>query len=137
MISRRSGYLQINGVACQFGRTPKVAAHGMLFLPLLSLSRTSLSGLGLQRPRSDGAIRPEPSHLFSPGPPVSEAIRSPEHEVGGRLFVRTSRRVQLTPLDEKLRLGVEPAALVLRATLEECSRDIAAGLVDAVGHRGR
>jgi DNA-binding transcriptional LysR family regulator len=75
--------------------------------------------------------------FLSPGPPVSEAIRSLEHEVGGRLFVRTSRRVQLTPLDEKLRLGVEPAALVLRATLEECSRDIAAGLVDAVGHGGR
>ena len=41
---------------------------------------------------------------------VSEAIRSLEHEVGGPLFVRTSRRVQLTPLGEKLRLGVEPAA---------------------------
>ncbi len=57
---------------------------------------------------------------------VSEAIRSLEHEVGGQLFVRTSRRVQLTPLGEKLRLGVEPAALVLRATLEDC-RKIALG----------
>jgi DNA-binding transcriptional LysR family regulator len=47
---------------------------------------------------------------------VSEAIRSLEQEIGGQLFVRTSRRVQLTPLGEKLRLGVEPAALVLRAT---------------------
>jgi DNA-binding MarR family transcriptional regulator len=47
---------------------------------------------------------------------VSEAIRSLEQEVGGQLFVRTSRRVQLTPFGEKLRLGVEPAALVLRAT---------------------
>jgi LysR family transcriptional regulator, benzoate and cis,cis-muconate-responsive activator of ben and cat genes len=53
---------------------------------------------------------------------VSEAIRSLEHEVGGPLFVRTSRRVQLTPLGEKLRLGVEPAALVLRATLDDCRR---------------
>ena len=35
---------------------------------------------------------------------VSEAIRSLEQEVGGQLFVRTSRRVQLTPLGEKLRL---------------------------------
>src|ERR1700692_4503233 len=51
---------------------------------------------------------------------VSEAIRSLEHEVGGPLFVRTSRRVQLTPLGEKLRRGVEPAALVLRATLDGC-----------------
>jgi LysR family transcriptional regulator, benzoate and cis,cis-muconate-responsive activator of ben and cat genes len=57
---------------------------------------------------------------------VSEAIRALEHEVGGPLFVRTSRRVQLTPLGEKLRRGVEPAALVLRATLEDC-RKIALG----------
>src|SRR3984893_3861624 len=53
---------------------------------------------------------------------VSEAIRSLEHEVGGQLFVRTSRRVQLTPLGEKFRLGVEPAALILRATLEDCRK---------------
>ncbi len=53
---------------------------------------------------------------------VSEAIRSLENEVGGRLFIRTSRRVQLTDLGAKLRLGVEPAALVLRATLEDCRK---------------
>jgi len=53
---------------------------------------------------------------------VSEAIRSLEHEVGGQLLVRTSRRVQLTPLGEKFRLGVEPAALVLRATLDDCRK---------------
>ena len=53
---------------------------------------------------------------------VSEAIRSLEQEVGGQLFVRTSRRVQLTPLGTKLRLGIEPAALVLRATLEDCRK---------------
>src|SRR6202022_1608364 len=40
----------------------------------------------------------------------------------GELFVRTSRRVQLTPLGEKFRLGVEPAALVLRATLDDCRK---------------
>ena len=51
---------------------------------------------------------------------VSEAINLLEKEVGGLLFVRTSRRVQLTPLGEKFRLGVEPAALVLRATLVDC-----------------
>jgi DNA-binding transcriptional LysR family regulator len=45
-----------------------------------------------------------------------------EKEVGGQLFVRTSRRVQLTPLGEKFRLGVEPAALVLRATLDDCRK---------------
>jgi DNA-binding transcriptional LysR family regulator len=53
---------------------------------------------------------------------VSEAIRSLEHEVGAQLFIRTSRRVQLTPLGEKFRLGVEPAALVLRATLDDCRK---------------
>src|SRR3984893_1741594 len=53
---------------------------------------------------------------------VSEAIRLLENEVGGQLFVRTSRRVQLTSLGVKLRLGVEPAALVLRATLEDCRK---------------
>ena len=53
---------------------------------------------------------------------VSEAIRSLENEIGGRLFVRTSRRVQLTDLGAKLRVGVEPAALVLRATLDDCRK---------------
>jgi DNA-binding transcriptional LysR family regulator len=53
---------------------------------------------------------------------VSEAIHSLEHEVGGRLFIRTSRRVQLTDLGAKLRLGVEPATLVLRSTLEDCRK---------------
>jgi DNA-binding transcriptional LysR family regulator len=36
--------------------------------------------------------------------------------------VRTSRRVQLTPLGEQFRLGVESAALALRATLDECRK---------------
>ena len=53
---------------------------------------------------------------------VSEAINSLEKEVGGQLFVRTSRWVQLTPLGEKFRLGVEPATLVLRATLDDCRK---------------
>src|SRR6202789_1617123 len=53
---------------------------------------------------------------------VSEAIRSLEHEVGARVFIRTSRRVQLTDLGAKLRLGVESAALVLRATLDDCRK---------------
>jgi hypothetical protein len=71
---------------------------------------------------------------------VSEAIRTLEHEVGGPLFVRTSRRVQLTPLGEKLRLGVEPAALVLRATLDDCRKTalgvlaVGAGIFDTRPH---
>jgi DNA-binding transcriptional LysR family regulator len=44
--------------------------------------------------------------------------------VGGPLLVRTSRRVQLTSLGEKFRLGVEPAALVLHATLDDCRKTV-------------
>src|SRR5271156_1354881 len=64
--------------------------------------------------------------LFLAQSSVSEAIRSLEQEIGGRLFLRTSRRVALTELGAKLRLGVEPAALMLRATLQDC-RKIALG----------
>jgi LysR family transcriptional regulator, benzoate and cis,cis-muconate-responsive activator of ben and cat genes len=64
--------------------------------------------------------------LFLAQSSVSEAVRSLEREIGGRLFLRTSRRVQLTDLGARLRLGVEPAALMLRATLEDC-RNIALG----------
>jgi DNA-binding transcriptional LysR family regulator len=60
--------------------------------------------------------------LFLAQSSVSEAIRSLEHEIGGRLFLRTSRRVRLTDLGARLRLGVEPAALVLRAALEDCRK---------------
>jgi LysR family transcriptional regulator, benzoate and cis,cis-muconate-responsive activator of ben and cat genes len=60
---------------------------------------------------------------------ISEAVRSLELEVEGQLFIRTSRRVELTPLGEKLRLGVEPAALMLRATLMDC-RKTALGQAD-------
>jgi DNA-binding transcriptional LysR family regulator len=51
---------------------------------------------------------------------VSESIRALEREVGGPLFDRTSRRVSLTPLGVRFRLGAEPAAAALRQTLEEC-----------------
>jgi DNA-binding transcriptional LysR family regulator len=64
--------------------------------------------------------------LFLAQSSVSEAVRSLEQEIGGRLFLRTSRRVQLTDLGTRLRFGLEPAALVLRATLEDC-RKIALG----------
>jgi DNA-binding transcriptional LysR family regulator len=53
---------------------------------------------------------------------VSEAISSLEKEVGGQLFVRTSRRVELTTLGEKFRLGVESAALALHAALDDCRK---------------
>src|SRR5260370_2830576 len=49
-------------------------------------------------------------------------MRALGQEGGGQLLIRPSRRVQLTPLGEKFRLGVEPAALVLRATLDDCRK---------------
>lgn len=61
-------------------------------------------------------------NMFLAQSSVSEAIRSLEHELGGSLFDRTSRRVSLTPLGESFRLGAEPAAAALRKTLEECKR---------------
>jgi DNA-binding transcriptional LysR family regulator len=53
---------------------------------------------------------------------VSEAIQSLEREVGGLMFIRTSRRVRLTPLGERFRTGMEPAALMMRGTVEDCRR---------------
>jgi DNA-binding transcriptional LysR family regulator len=40
---------------------------------------------------------------------VSQTIRTLEVRIGGRLFERTSRRVQLTPLGEQLRGSLSPA----------------------------
>src|ERR1700752_3384488 len=51
---------------------------------------------------------------------ISEAINSLEKEGGGQHFIRTSRGLQLTPLGDKFRLGVESAALNLHAALDDC-----------------
>jgi LysR family transcriptional regulator, benzoate and cis,cis-muconate-responsive activator of ben and cat genes len=59
-------------------------------------------------------------NMFLAQSSVSESIRALEREVGGPLFERTSRRVSLTPLGVRFRLGAEPAAAALRRTLEEC-----------------
>jgi DNA-binding transcriptional LysR family regulator len=40
--------------------------------------------------------------LYLTQPRVSQAIRALEERIGGRLFERTSRRVNLTPLGERL-----------------------------------
>jgi DNA-binding transcriptional LysR family regulator len=42
-------------------------------------------------------------------PRVSQAVRAMERRVGGRLFERTSRRVRLTPLGERLHEELRPA----------------------------
>jgi DNA-binding transcriptional LysR family regulator len=59
---------------------------------------------------------------LSPSPPSRKRYAHWSTKWGGRLLVRTSRRVQLTPLGERFRLGVEPAVLVLRATLDDCRK---------------
>ncbi|MEU9017338.1 LysR family transcriptional regulator [Actinomadura sp. NPDC048394] len=60
-------------------------------------------------------------------PRVSQLLRSLERRIGGRLFERSSRRVALTPLGERLLESAAPAyeALVLALT---DARNVARGL---------
>lgn len=53
---------------------------------------------------------------------LSEAIKSMEHAIGGKLFERTSRRVTLTPLGETFQKEGGPAYLVLKGTINDCKR---------------
>jgi DNA-binding transcriptional LysR family regulator len=62
--------------------------------------------------RTAGRLEITPSY-------VSQTIRTLEARLGGRLFERTSRRVRLTPLGERLRAGAEPACQHLLRALEE------------------
>jgi DNA-binding transcriptional LysR family regulator len=50
---------------------------------------------------------------------VSQAVRQLERRVGGPLFERTSRRVQLTPLGRRLLDEVRPALSQLEGALRE------------------
>ncbi|TQL78983.1 DNA-binding transcriptional LysR family regulator [Stackebrandtia endophytica] len=50
---------------------------------------------------------------------VSQLVRVLERRVGGRLFERTSRRVGLTPLGERLLAGVGPAVQALDLAVAE------------------
>jgi len=50
---------------------------------------------------------------------VSQLVRTLERRVGGRLFERTSRRVGLTPLGERLLAGVGPAIQALDTAVAE------------------
>lgn len=56
---------------------------------------------------------------------VSEAIKALERALGGQLFDRTSRRVELTTLGEALRNGVAPAVIQIKASVEGCKRQAA------------
>jgi DNA-binding transcriptional LysR family regulator len=57
---------------------------------------------------------------------VSQTIRVLERRVGGRLFERTSRRVQLTPLGEQLVAEVRPAHEQLRRAVADARQAAAA-----------
>ncbi len=59
---------------------------------------------------------------------VSQVIRALEDRIGTRLFERTSRRVRLTPIGEKLRDRLAPAYTELLQALET-ARDLTAGVV--------
>ncbi|MFI9205073.1 LysR family transcriptional regulator [Streptomyces sp. NPDC053048] len=53
---------------------------------------------------------------------VSQLLRSLESRIGARLVDRTSRRVALTPLGERLLAGLRPAYAALRETVEDARR---------------
>src|SRR5436190_23151161 len=52
---------------------------------------------------------------------VSQSLRQLEAKLGGQLFNRTSRRVSLTPLGERLREEIAPVFDQLIRTLEHTS----------------
>jgi DNA-binding transcriptional LysR family regulator len=65
--------------------------------------------------------------LGLPQPRVSRIIRGLEHDVGGALFDRTSRRVRLTPLGARLRDALSQPYADLVAAFSE-ARDTARGV---------
>ncbi|MEV5754107.1 LysR family transcriptional regulator [Actinoallomurus sp. NPDC052308] len=74
-------------------------------------------------------------------PRVSQAVRALERRVGGPLFERTSRRVRLTPLGERLHAELRPAYERMERALGEARRSasiaalrvgVATSLPDAV-----
>jgi DNA-binding transcriptional LysR family regulator len=58
---------------------------------------------------------------------VSQLVQSLERRVGGRLFDRTSRRVELTPLGDLLRAQAHPAFTALQLAVQE-AKAVARGL---------
>ena len=69
--------------------------------------------------------------LRLPQPRVSRLVARMERRAGGRLFDRTSRKVQLTALGERLRGRLEPAYVQLQAAFDDARREAsaAAGVV--------
>lgn len=58
---------------------------------------------------------------------ISQTVRSLESRVGGALFERTSRRVRLTPLGERLRDRLKPAYDEIHRAFSEV-REVASGI---------
>lgn len=58
---------------------------------------------------------------------VSQAMRTLEARVGGKLFERTSRHVRLTPVGQRLLLGATPAYEQLQRAFDD-AREAAAGV---------
>jgi DNA-binding transcriptional LysR family regulator len=63
---------------------------------------------------------------------VSQSVRALERRVGGPLFWRTSRRVELTPLGITLRDGLEPAYLAMAEALDRARRSTALPYLDTL-----
>ncbi|MBK6028882.1 LysR family transcriptional regulator, partial [Streptomyces sp. MBT59] len=68
---------------------------------------------------------------------ISQLLRALESRIGGRLVDRTSRRVRLTPLGERLHAGLRPAFDAIVETIEEV-REAARGVggVFRIGFQG-
>jgi DNA-binding transcriptional LysR family regulator len=60
--------------------------------------------------------------LYVSQPRVTRLIAALEAEVGAKLFVRTSRRVELTPLGSELRIELSPAMEVIRTSVANARR---------------
>jgi DNA-binding transcriptional LysR family regulator len=59
--------------------------------------------------------------MYTSQPRVSRLVASLEHEVGGMLFERTSRRVRLTPLGVRLRERLAPSYQLMRDALADAT----------------
>lgn len=67
---------------------------------------------------------------------VSQLVRSLERRIGGPLFVRTSRRVRLTPVGEQLRADLVPAWRGVHSALLRARQTGSGGSTLTVGQQG-
>lgn len=67
---------------------------------------------------------------------VSQLVRSLERRIGGPLFVRTSRRVRLTPVGEQLRADLVPAWRGVHSALLRARQAGSGGSTLTVGQQG-